>query len=334
MAILENRLTLSIEDLEEHLGALRLPRYVREAEDAFLERTHQIAQHIASHPRIRAVFVSGPTSSGKTTFTDRLITSLLSEGKKAMRVSLDDYYSVEHLQFDKTGRPDYESLTTIDTQLACENIKDLLAGRVTTMPVFDFNKRIRADATEFPQVSLDSDGLLIVEGLHGLSPEIAGLIPRELWLGIFIMPWGEVVADRRLIESQEVRLLRRIIRDVRHRGAHALATLDYWPMIAASELNYFPEYLASADFYVNSLLSYESMVVAPIALADIKSALAQYEQNTLAPSVFLAHAVPAKPYADLSAALVTARKLVQDLSRVPSADPRIVPAYSILNEFL
>lgn len=334
MAILENRLTLSIEDLEEHLGALRLPRYVREAEDAFLERTHQIAQHIVNNPRIRAIFVSGPTSSGKTTFADRLITCLLAEGKTAMRMSLDDYYSVENLQFDKAGRPDYESLTTIDTQLACENIKDLLAGLVTSMPVFDFHKRIRAEATEFPQVQLGSDGLLLVEGLHGLSPEIAGLIPREMWLGIFIMPWGEVVADRRLIESQEVRLLRRIIRDVRHRGAHALATLDYWPMIAASEQNYFPEYLASADFYVNSLLSYESMVVAPIALADIKSALAQYEQNTLAPSVFLAHAAPPKPYADLPAALVTAHKLVQDLSRVPSADPGIVPANSILNEFL
>jgi len=334
MAILENRLTLSIEDLEEHLGALRLPRYVREAEDAFLERTHEIAQHIVANPQIRAIFVSGPTSSGKTTFADRLITSLLSEGKTAMRVSLDDYYSVEHLHFDVNGRPDYESLTTIDTQLACENIKDLLAGRVTSMPVFDFHKRERADEAEFPKVQLDSDGLLLVEGLHGLSPEIAGLIPRELWLGIFIMPWGEVVADRRLIESQEVRLLRRIIRDVRHRGAHALATLDYWPMIASSEQNYFPEYLASADFYVNSLLSYESMVVAPMALADIKSALAQYEQNTLAPSVFLAHAVPPKIYADLPAALDTARKLVRDLSRIPSADPRIVPANSILNEFL
>ena len=251
-----------------------------------------------------------------------------------MRVSLDDYYSVENLHFDEAGRPDYESLTTIDTQLACENIKDLLAGRVTKMPVFDFHKRIRADETEFPQLYLENDGLLLVEGLHGLSPEIAGLIPRELWLGIFIMPWGEVVADRRLIESQEVRLLRRIIRDVRHRGAHALATLDYWPMIAASEQNYFPEYLANADFYVNSLLSYESMVVAPLALADIKSDLAQYEQDTLPPSVFLALAEPAKSYADLPAALAAARKLVDDLSRIPSADAKIVPENSILNEFL
>lgn len=334
MAILENRINLSLEDLEEHLGAVRLPRFVREAEDAFIEHTHQIAQHIVSHPEIRAIFVSGPTSSGKTTFADRIVTSLSSMGKTAMRMSLDDYYNIDQLNFDESGRPDYESLTTIDTQLACGNIRTLLDGETTQMPVFDFHKRLRADESTFPHARLDKNDLLLVEGLHGLSSEIAGLIPRELWVGVFIMPWGEVVADRRLIESQEVRLLRRIVRDVRHRGAHALATIDYWPMIASSEMNYFPEYLATADFYVNSLLSYESMVIGSLALADIQSALEQYEQNTLAPSVFLNYTDPPKPYADLPSALKVARQLVHDLSRIPSADPGIVPPDSILNEFL
>ena len=334
MAVLENRITLSLEDLEEHLGAIRLPKYVRESEDAFLEKTHQIAEYIVANPQIRAIFVSGPTSSGKTTFADRLLTRLISMGKTALRMSLDDYYNINELQFDKAGRPDYESLTTIDTNLACRNIKELLAGQEATMPVFDFHKRLRADESTFPRIRLEEGGLLLVEGLHGLSPEIAGLIPKELWVGIFIMPWGEVVADRRLIESQEVRLLRRIVRDVRHRGAHALATLDYWPMIVSSEQYYFPEYLAGADFYVNSLLSYESMVIAPMALAEIKSALALYESNTLPPSVFLHFSDPPKPYADLPAALETARKLVHDLSRIPSADPKIVPPDSILTEFL
>jgi len=334
MAVLENRITLSLEDLEEHLGALRLPRYVRESEDAFLERTHQIAEYIVGNPRIRAIFVSGPTSSGKTTFADRLLTSLISMGKTALRMSLDDYYNIDELKFDKAGRPDYESLTTIDTNLACQNIKDLLAGQTVSMPVFDFHKRLRADESTFPLIHLEEGGLLLVEGLHGLSPEIAGLIPRELWTGIFIMPWGEVVADRRLIESQEIRLLRRIVRDVRHRGAHALATIDYWPMIVASEQYYFPEYLASADFYVNSLLSYESIVIAPMALAEIQSALALYESNMLPPSVFLHYSDPPKAYADLPAALETAHKLVHDLSRIPSTNQKIVPADSILNEFL
>jgi hypothetical protein len=95
------------------------------------------------------------------------------------------------------------------------------------------------------------------------------------------------VADRRLIETQQVRLLRRIVRDSRHRGAHALATLDYWPMIVSSERHYFAEYLANADFYVNSMLSYESLVIAPLALQDIRNAMESYEKGDLKPSVFM-----------------------------------------------
>lgn len=185
-----------------------------------------------------------------------------------------------------------------------------------------------------PQVLLEKDGILLVEGLHGLSPEVSGLIPRERWIGIFIMPWGDVVSDRRLIESQQVRLLRRIVRDVRHRGAHALATIDYWPMILSSELMYFSEYLTRADFYVNSLLAYESMVIAPLARKDILAALDRYESNSLEPSVFLNRTEPRKSYANLDVALAMARRLAHDLERIPSIDPVIVPANSILNEFL
>lgn len=334
MALLENRITLSLEDLEGQLGATKLPIFVRKAEDAFLEKTREIADYVCSHPQIRGVFVSGPTSSGKTTFTDRLASRLEDIGKTAFRLSLDDYYNIVELRYDKDGRPDFESLSTIDTTLASENIHSLLSGLKTSMPVFDFQTRERETHLPSPEIQLKQDSLLLVEGLHGLSPEISGLIPRELWVGIFIMPWGEIVADRRLIESQEVRLLRRIIRDVRHRGAHALATIDYWPMILASEQMYFTEYLTRADFYVNSLLTYESMVIAPLALQDIRSALIRYEANILEPSVFLKRNDPPKAYANLDAALVIARQKVHDLERVPMIDAAIVPAKSILNEFL
>jgi len=334
MAILENKITLSLEDLEDQLGSAKLPRFIHETESKFLRRTKEVADYIYRNKQIRAIFVSGPTSSGKTTFTDRLVTSLSAMGREAFRVSLDDYYSIDQLQFDEEGRPDYESLTTIDTQLASEKIRSLLRGQDTIMPAFDFHKRVRTAEDLLSTASLPADGLLLVEGLHGLSPEIAGLIPRELWVGIFIMPWGEVVADRRLIGSQEVRLLRRIVRDSRHRGAHALATLDYWPMIVSSEQHYFSEYLESADFYVNSLLTYESMVIAPLALKDILYALDQFEKETLAPSVFLAYSEPRKPYADLPKALKMAHSLAHDLARIPAAPPGIVPADSILNEFL
>jgi len=334
MAVLENKITLSLEDLEEELGSSKLPRFIRDTEDAFLRKTAEVAEYIADQPCIRAIFVSGPTSSGKTTFTDRLVTSLTAMGKTAYRLSLDDYYSIDQLQFDADGRPDYESLGTIDTTLASENITRLLRGETVTMPSFDFHRRVREPEEFLSKARLENGGLLIVEGLHGLSPAISGMIPRELWVGIFIMPWGEIVADRRLIGSQQVRLLRRIVRDTRHRGAHALATIDYWPMITASEINYFPEYLAAADFYVNTMLTYECMVIAPLALAEIKSSLELYGQNTLDPSVFLTYTEPRKPFADIGKALAAASQLVHDLARIPPAPSSIVPPHSILNEFL
>ena len=186
--------------------------------------------------------------------------------------------------------------------------------------------------TELTQ--LQDNGFVLVEGLHGLSENILGEIPRENRVGVFIMPWGEIVADRRLIETGEIRLLRRIIRDVRHRGAHALATIDYWPMIASSEQLYFTDYLTEADYYVNTFLTYESMVIAPLALADIRQALAQFENDTLPPSVFISKFSTHKEYADLPRALAWARQLAFDLARIPAVPISTVPAQSILNEFI
>ena len=333
MAVLQDRITLSLEDLEEQLGEKKLPAFIRETEDAFVSRTEEVVTYIETHPGIRAILVSGPTSSGKTTFTDRLVSSLESRGLHALRLSLDDYYNVAELQFDRDGRPDYESISTLDIDLAAENIKGLLRGVAVHLPLFDFSTRKRRPPTG-ETIRLHRDGYVLVEGLHGLSQDILAAIPQENRVGIFIMPWGEVVADRRLIETQEIRLLRRIIRDVRHRGAHALATIDYWPMIASSEQQYFTDYLTAADFYVNSFLTYESMVVAPLALADLREAISAYEHGVLAPSVFLGRYREHKEFADLPRAMAWARQLAFDLARIPAAPKSIVPVHSILHEFI
>ncbi len=334
MAVLENRITLTIEDLESYLGASKLPRLILAEEDKFLANTARIAGSICAQTSVRAIFISGPTSSGKTTFTDRLGQSLTALGRKYLRISLDDYYEVDHFQFDADGRPDYESLRTIDTVMAASNIKALLAGEKTLLPEFDFQKRERVFGAANRAVKLPEDALLLVEGLHGLSPTISGSLNRDLWQGIFIMPWGEILADRRLLDGKTIRLLRRISRDYRNRGAHAIATIDYWPMVLASEQNYFPEYLAEADYYVNSFLHYESLITAPMALRDIQIALRDHEQGQLIPSVFLAHHKPNKAYADLPTALVMARQLAHDLARIPKADATLVPDNSILQEFI
>lgn len=114
-------------------SAKKLTRFIEDTEDTFFQKVIDVVNYIESHPKVRSVFVSGPTSSGKTTFTDRLVCELASRGHQALRLSLDDYYNVAQLHFDADGRPDYESIGTIDTVLAANNLGSLLAGELTVM---------------------------------------------------------------------------------------------------------------------------------------------------------------------------------------------------------
>jgi uridine kinase len=183
-------------------------------------------------------------------------------------------------------------------------------------------------------ICLGDDGVLVVEGLHGLSPRISGECPAEKCSKVFIMPYGNVYCDSKLMDSNEIRLLRRIIRDYRHRSAHALATIDYWPMIQKSEEQYYEEYLTCADYHVNSFLAYESLIVAPMAKGDISEALDKALKGSIEPSVFMEKSPTGKPFADLSTALVKANKLMGHLGKIPVISPEQVPAESILNEFI
>ena len=222
----------------------------------------------------------------------------------------------------------------MDVERIQRDIKALLDGQTVIPPFFDFNVRKQMEGDPSDAICLGDDGVLVVEGLHGLSPRISGECPSDKCSKVFIMPYGNVYCDSKLMDSNEIRLLRRIIRDYRHRSAHALATIDYWPMIQKSEEKYYEEYLTSADYHVNSFLAYESLIVAPMAMGDISEALDQALKGSIEPSVFMEKSPSGKPFADLSSALVKANKLMGHLGKIPVISPDQVPAESILNEFI
>ncbi|MDD3959241.1 MAG: hypothetical protein PHF65_03475 [Oscillospiraceae bacterium] len=334
MAELSSRLILSTQDLEMQMGVNKLPLFIHEAEEGFLEMTRKIVDYISKHPTVRAVFISGPTSSGKTTFTERLASGLRDMGRRACRLSLDNYYDVVTPVFDEDGRPDYESIYTIDTVLAGENIRDLLSGKSVVIPYFNFKTRSREFGHPDSAMSLGADGIVLVEGLHALAEDVVGVLSRDEWIGAFLMPYGDIVADQKLFRSEDFRLLRRIVRDKRHRGAHALATIDYWPMISGSEQLYFDEYLKKADFFVNTILAYETLVTAPVAALDIQEALGQIRDGTVQRSVFMERTIPPQKFADLDRAIARSEDLLRNLKRIPEVDPKLVPEHSILQEFI
>lgn len=332
MAELTNRLDITVEELEESLGHKKLVEFIKESEKTFIERTAVAIEAVCSNPQIRAVFISGPTSSGKTTFTKRLSAGLSAAGRKAEFLSLDDYYVICDLRYDRDGRPDFETIDTLDIKRAQDDIRRIMNHEEVITPYFDFKTRTSHD-NETP-IKLEENGVLVVEGLHGLNKQISGEFGEDECVKIFIMPYGNVYCDSKLMDPNEIRMLRRIVRDGRHRNAHALSTIDYWPMIAKSEEAYYEDYLKAAHYHINSFLAYESLVIAPLALGDIKSALDQVKKGTITPSVFMERSNTNKAFADLSTALSTARRLVEHLEKIPKCDPSRVPGESILNEFI
>lgn len=333
MANLSDKIRVSIDDLEDMLGVFGLPDFISKAEARFVRQTAEVAEAVCADPKIQVVFVSGPTSSGKTTFTDRLVSELERRGKKSIRLSLDDYYNLEALNFDDEGRPDFESVGTLDMRLASMDLARLVSGDEVVPPTFDFKVRQRVESDK-PALSIGKDGVVVVEGLHGLCDETTGAFEKERYLGVFIMPYASVMSDRRLLDSDDLRMLRRIVRDVRHRGAHALTTIDYWPMIQNSEQDYYRDYLTKADYHVNSFLAYEPLVIAALAKRDIAEALDAYDQGILAPSVFMEKSNVKKDFANIEKAVAKARMLESWLDMIPQAKETFVPKTSILNEFL
>ena len=330
MAQLGNMNIISIGELEGQLGVLKWPKFIAACEREFGDRINQIADRLIADTRLKAVFVSGPTASGKTTFSDRLTRILIDRGRPTHLISLDDYYHTDTARFDDKGRPDFESIDTLDTKQIVKDFHDLLCGRRVQLPSFNFVTRRRYFDPK-KNIKLGSDEVMLVEGLHGLSDLIAGRISHGQWLGVYIMPWCKLLDSRRLLDGRELRMLRRISRDVLHRGATALSTIDYWPMIDRTEQEFFPQYLARADEYVNSSLNYEYCVIAPLAARQIEVSLRQYERGCLPGSMYLQNQ---SGYADLSQAIAAARDLLHACERIPSADRSVVPAQSILNEFI
>ena len=334
MAELQDLLDITIEELEESLGSRKLTGLISSSEERFLKRINGIVEDVINDRSKKAVFISGPTSSGKTTSTMRLSQGFKRNGKPAAFLSLDDYYKMADLTFDSEGRPDFETIDALDVDRIAEDISNIIRGKKVIPPVFDFTVRKPMEGDESRAIQLPEDGVLVVEGLHGLSDRVSGDISPDICVKLFIVPFGNVYHDTKLMDKREIRLLRRIVRDNRHRAAHALSTIDYWPMIENSEKIYFKQYLAKATYHVNSFLAYEPLVIAPMALQDIRKALDDAKDGVIAPNVFMERSNTGKPFADLDRAIEEAGKLIKHLEEIPVIDPSRVPDASILNEFI
>ncbi len=232
---------------------------------------HSIAEAICNDKNIKLILITGPSCAGKTTTSKRLRAHLISKGLFPLTIGTDDYFvNRDKTPLDEFGNKDFESIYALDLDEFNNNLKDLMAGKETKVPVYDFIEGRRAD--ERKVLKLEEGSPLIVEGIHGLNEILTKDIARENKCKIYINDLTDLNVDQyNRIPTSDVRLIRRIVRDSFMRGHDALATISMWQSVRRGEhMNIFP-YSNEADFVFNTSLAYELAVLKKYAEPALKA---------------------------------------------------------------
>ena len=221
----------------------------------------EIAARQEGKDRIKLILISGPSSSGKTTFSKRLSIQLMTNGLKPYPISLDDYFvNRDNTPLDENGNHDFESLYAVDLPFFKEQLDTILKGGEVELPKFNFTSGLREKSgTKF---RMDNNTILILEGIHALNPELTPNIPAENKYKIYVSALTTILLDKHnYIPTTDNRLLRRIIRDYKYRGSSAEATISRWPSVRAGEDKWIFPYQENADAMFNSALLFELAVI-------------------------------------------------------------------------
>lgn len=267
-------------NLNNYISSNKIGELIRISEALHEKKIAQIADHIAmDSENLRLILIAGPSSSGKTTFAQRLRIQLLVNGVNPISISLDDYFlNREQTPKDEHGKLDYESLYALDLDLFNQDMVDLLSGKEVDLPTYNFVTGSREWHNR--KVKLEANQPIIIEGIHGLNPKLTQNIAEKNKFKIYISALTQLAIDgHNRIPTTSARLIRRIVRDNQFRGANALKTIRQWPDVRRGEdKNIFP-YQENADVMFNSALIYELSVLKKYArplLTQIHEDIAEY----------------------------------------------------------
>ncbi|MGL5477583.1 MAG: nucleoside kinase, partial [Clostridium sp.] len=229
-----------------------------------------IADRITERKGIKMVLIAGPSSSGKTTFANRLSIQLRVNGFVPMPLSLDDYFvNREDSPRDENGDFDFESIHSLDLNTLNNHLERLLEGEAVEIPTYNFRRGKREWLGN--TIKLPQNGILIVEGIHGLNPMLTNAIDDKNKYKVYISALTQLNLDNHnRIPTTDVRKLRRIVRDYLSRGYGGEDTLKMWPSIKRGEKKNIFGYQEEADDMFNSTLVYELGVLKPYALKELQ----------------------------------------------------------------
>jgi uridine kinase len=307
---LENLGVPSVGALNDALVQERGREIVLVAEALHERRISEIAAQIAeSGGQVQVVLIAGPSSSGKTTFSRRLSVQLMALGLSPFPIELDNFFvDREKTPKDEHGDLDYESIGALDLARLNHDLRELTQGKQVRLPKYNFQT---GKQTEGDLLQLSPGHILILEGIHGLNPELVPDIPSESTFRIYASALTQLNLDRyNRVSTTDTRLIRRIVRDASNRGYTAAETIDRWESVRRGEKRYIFPFQENADVMFNSALVYEGAALGPLAEPLLRQ---------------VSYGTPEH---------VEAKRLLAFLEWFLPMDTRLIPDNSILREFI
>ena len=300
----------SVASLNDEISVRGIGEIIRVTEALHEKKIAGLADKIIDENK-RIVLIAGPSSSGKTTFASRLSVQLQTHGARPRIISLDNYYlNRENVPLDEHGKPDFETINSIDTPLINSHMADLLSGKEILIPTYNFKTGSREPSGK--PLNLKKGDILILEGIHGLNEVIGAGLEASAAFRIFISSLTQLnIDDHNRIATTDARLIRRIVRDNHYRGANAARTLGMWESVMRGERKYIFPFQEHADAFFNSALIYEICI------------LKQFAE----PLLFSVDASEPESY-------IEAKRLLKFLDGFLGASSEAVPPNSLLREFI
>ncbi len=295
------------------------PQIVHESEAAYESDLDMASEMILDRiKKLKMVFVSGPSSSGKTTTTTKLEKRLKKEGYNFVTLNVDHYFfDLEFHPKDEFGDYDFETPQALDLQLINEHLLKLSQGEEVKIPFYDFKEGKRY--LERTPMKLQDNEIILIDSLHGLYPDFSKDIENEVKFKIYIEPILQMKCDNnKYIQWTDIRLMRRMLRDSVHRSYDPLQTLEHWHYVRSSELRHIIPHANRADFIINSAMPYELSLYRPRLYSRFKEWEEKFRDDPLKKDAY-----------------ERAARVADFLGKIiPVEDDSPVPGDSVLREFI
>lgn len=309
----------SVEGLNRIMSAGKIPELIADCEERYLSECRAGAENIlARSGDVRIIIIAGPSSSGKTTTTIKMMETLRREGWSLKAINIDHYFfNLEEHPKDEFGDYDYETPQALDLELINRHLSRLLAGETVRTPHYDFKTGRRT--LDVHELHLAPDEMLLIDSLHGLHTDMTKSVPAEKKFRLYIETLGQLRgASGEFMRWADHRLMRRMIRDSWHRNHKPEETITHWHYVRKSELQHIIPFNASADFLVNSAMPYEIPILKNKLFRYFPAAMEQFKNNPKRQDAY-----------------IRARRVFDLLDPLSAwTDDSVVPGKSLLREFI